>query len=197
MNPEDIKIGETYNVRVKVVKKTDLFIHTRTGVDTALNGCYLFEYAESEVFSPINSANGIKSAETDPKYDQNRKFREGDIVEPCSVKGRWLSEAWKNRAGIHFIVTMSEDADGRMLVKDPDSVIDGYVDAVYFQLVTPVKERERYYIEHDSMGYAIIDRQNVGYVAHFKAVQHPNAKEAAEAERDRLNAEYRKEQSNG
>ena len=68
-----------------------------------------------------------------------------------------------------------------------------HVPFCFLELVTTVEELERYYIEHDTTGYAIIDRQNVGYVAHYKAVQHPHAKEAAEAERDRLNKEYREE----
>ena len=33
--------------------------------------------------------------ETETKYDPCRKFRKGDIVEPCEVKGRWFGAAWK------------------------------------------------------------------------------------------------------
>jgi hypothetical protein len=132
-----------------------------------------------------------------PKYDPCRPFRKGDIVEPCQVKGRWLSEAWKDRAGIRFIVTMSEDADGRMLVKDPDSIIDRYADAVYFQLVTPVEELEPYYVKDDGTHYVVGKRPEepeIVYLAEYSKDRHPHAKEAAQAECDRLNAEYRKEQ---
>lgn len=137
------------------------------------------------------------------KYDPNRLFRKGDIVE-MDNHGRDIAASMK-KAGVElgkrYTVTRDEstESNGRYSIGYVSFIGDDGIEhnSMFFwlKLVTPVEEIERYYIEHDTTGFAIVDRLNVGYVAHFKAVQHPHAKEAAEAERDRLNAEYRKEKS--
>lgn len=85
--------------------------------------------------------------EHEPKYDPCRKFRKGDIVKPCEVKGRWFGTAWKNLKGIHFTVTSDEDEEGVMWVEDPKSLHPKDVEAVFFQLVTPVEELEQHSIK--------------------------------------------------
>lgn len=142
---------------------------------------------------------------TTPKYDPYRKFRKGDIVEPCQVKGRWFGTAWKNRRGIRFTVTKDEDEEGVMWVDDPDSLHPKDVEAVFFQLVTPVEEMEPYRVKLRQEGsfpdtypyYSVIDHDGNEvarfYNEHYEAGK---ARERAEAERDRLNAEYRKEKEN-
>ena len=137
----------------------------------------------------------IKKLST-PKYDPNRKFRKGDIVKPCQVKGRWQSITWKGRSGIHFTVTEDEDEDGIVSIKDPDCKLPSITSAVFLELVTPVEELEPYIVVDAHTHWDVADK-NMKTVAMYSKGNHPHAKEAAEAERDRLNAEYRKEQSNG
>lgn len=82
-----------------------------------------------------------------PKYDPNRKFRKGDIVKPCQVKGRWQSITWKGCSGIHFTVTEDEDEDGIVSIKDPDCKLPSITSAVFLELVTPVEELDTYYVK--------------------------------------------------
>ena len=152
-------------------------------------------------FAALSPANGIKNTEPAPKYDPCRPFKAGDIVKPCSVKGRWWDFTWKERHE-HIVVTEDEDKDGVMGIKEEDSIYPRLAPAVFFQLVTPVEEREPYSVhEADTIkGFDIMrdglcvmtfpfGSKEAGYY-HSKIA----AKEAAQAERDRLNAEYRKEQ---
>lgn len=213
MKPEEITVGETYNVRVKVVRKSDLFIHTKTCVDTALDGGYLFEYAEAEAFSPINSADGTKSAKNAQKYDPCRPFKAGDIVTPSPVKGRWFGAAWEGHREIRFTVTKDEDKEGTMWVQEDDSSTPIWVLAAFFQLISPVEELERYVVIHNDYEkyYEVCwkdDDEPDGRTGRTRCLTtfwyhnppkthtQKHAKAAAEAERDRLNAEYRKEQDN-
>lgn len=131
---------------------------------------------------------------TAPKYDPCRKFREGDIVTPCSVKGRWLGADWKDRSGIRFTVTTDEDEDCTMWVKDPDSIQQDCVDVVYFQLVVPVEELEPYSVV-DAHTHWDVANKDMKTVSTYSKGYHPHAKAAAEAECQRLNEEHRKEQA--
>ena len=201
MNPEEIKVGNKINIEALVIRK----LHSEEQLITCELPTGLQFHIWQRDFEALSPANGIKNTEPAPKYDPCRKFRAGDIVEPCQVKGRWLSEAWKNSAGVHFTVATDEDEIGTMCVKYTDSVIDRCADAVYFQLVTPVEELEPYSVhESDTINGFDIMRDGLcvmtfpygpkeaGYYRNKLA-----AKEAADAECDRLNAEYRKEQNNG
>ena len=137
-----------------------------------------------------------------PKYDPNRKFKKGDIVEPCQVKGRWHSVTWEGRSGIHFTVTEDEDEDGIVSIKDSDCDLPYIAAAVFFNLVTPVEELGPYSVRHNEAhaAWSIYGPFGLSAVNYFYGERYPytqeQAKAAAEAERDRLNAEYRKEQSN-
>lgn len=186
MNPEEIKVGETYKIELLCIlnRENVIVFETPTGDHIPLRS------SDVECVSP---ANGIKHTEPAPKYDPCRKFREGDIVEPCSVKGRWQSPAWAGRSGIRFTVVEDEIEEGIISVKDPDACTYSYTDAVYFQLVTPVEELEPYSVhEYDSV-YEV-QRGTLTFSVFYKTKYGANAaKEAAEAECARLNAEYRKE----
>jgi hypothetical protein len=63
----------------------------------------------------------------------------------------------------------------------------------YLELVTPAKERPPYSVSEATVQY-LVKEDNKKVVAQFCKLYHPTAKAAAEAECDRLNAEYRKEQ---
>ncbi|MBQ7022992.1 MAG: hypothetical protein IJN29_05385 [Akkermansia sp.] len=193
MNLKEIKVGKTYNVRVKVID----FNLARNAVvvwDCGGHPCYfrLEDFTHINPYPPLNLPTTTKIPEPAPKYDPCRKFREGDIVEPCQVKGRWGGTYWKDHSGIRLTVTQDENEEGVMWVKAPDSLSPRVVDAVYFQLVTPVEELEPYSVETCQYGYTVNKGEDI--LATYNDEKHPHAKAAAEAERDRLNAEYRKEQ---
>lgn len=59
----------------------------------------------------------------------------------------------------------------------------------------PVEEMEPYSVETCQYGYTVNKGEDI--LATYNDEKHPHAKAAAQAECDRLNAEYRKEQNNG
>ena len=191
MSNKNIKVGGIGYLRVTVVNVDD-------------DGWFKFRTDEKHmafILSPDEVAQAFTPL---PKYDPCRPFREGDIVTPCQVKGRWCSSAWKGRAGMRFIVTKDEDGEATMRVKDPDSVTDQLVDVAYFQLVSPIEEQEPYYtveakewIDGDSVKFWAVKDEHCDTVAKFyvELYRADGAQKAAEAERDRRNAEWRKEQN--
>lgn len=156
MEQEEIKVGEKYNFTLIATGKAEYGLpatfETPTGRQVIIR---------PDDFEAVSPANGIKNTEPEPKYDPRRKFRKGDIVEPCEVKGRWFGTAWKNRSGIQFTVTKDEDEEGVMWVEDPDSLHPKDVEAVFFQLATPVEELEQHSIEK-----AVMTRDGLEEVIH-------------------------------
>lgn len=128
----------------------------------------------------------LKEKEEKPKYDPYRLFKKGDIVRVVEWNGRV-----KARTGM----------EGRVVGNERNSMVelaiggwkkDVFYPACHLELITPVEEREPYSVKetmsHD--GWQIV-RDGLP-LAIYDSQRHPNAKAAAEAERDRLNAEYRK-----
>ena len=142
--------------------------------------------------------------EAAPKYDPNRKFRKGDKAKPRTINGR---EIPKMPLDVIFTVTGDEDEYGAVPVEYMSPVrgllTSTTVHAVWLELVTPVEELDPFYIERQGEktgGLCFTVRKRNGYAEatfYFGACRsrdEQHAKEAAEAERDRLNAEFRKEQ---
>lgn len=195
MKIEDIKVGETYNVRVTVALIGDSIIHCSIGSNTVN-----FWKPEVSEFSPISPENGIKNTETAPKYDPCRLLRKGDKVQVkkrdgrCNGKdGEYLREAF---------CTVAEDEIRNELVLVLHNATEYRLAPAYLELVTPVEELEPYYVEQQGEktgdlcftvrkrnGYA----ESTFYFGACRSRDEQQAKAAAEAERDRLNAEYRKE----
>ena len=74
------------------------------------------------------------------------------------------------------------------------------LEAFCLELVTAVEELDTYQVEEIGGLWCVRKQEDLGLwntQAWFSTEYHPNAKKAAEAECARLNAEYRKEQSNG
>jgi hypothetical protein len=65
----------------------------------------------------------------------------------------------------------------------------------YLELVEPVEEQEPYSVVDAHTHWDVADK-DMKCVVTYSKLHHPNAKAAAEAERDRLNAEHRKERNN-
>ena len=146
-----------------------------------------------------DTANGTNNTETAPKYDPNREFKKGDKVRVVERHGRYqpnipCDELWKG------LCTVAEDEDfcnNLVKVRSEDGR-EKLSHWWYLELVTPVEELEPYYVKNIIKGYAVckMGAGDLDASCVFWSKYHPNARAAAEAERDRLNAEWRKEQSN-
>lgn len=149
---------------------------------------------ESRGFDPHNMQNGIKNTETTPKYDPCRKFRKGDRVRIVEYKGRNGTSAHPTGA----VVTVDkdeEDCEWVFLKADDEHKLD-VIDPAYLELVSPVEELELYYIEESTGEITLLNKQDPIFHKswRYSAVSAGIiALTEAEAERDRLNAEYRKE----
>ena len=188
MNIEEIKVGETYNVRMRV----NLISHGIISAETVLEQDGEWGIQCGEVYDIcVDEAESFSPIPTPPKHDPCRLFRKGDRVKPRSVFGRKLY--------IKDVLyeVMWDESCNKISVKDLTSAetLVG-MPSVFFELVTPVEELEPYSVQetmsHD--GWQIV-RDGLP-LAIYDARRHPNAKAAAEAEAARLNAEWRKEQNN-
>ena len=195
MNPEEIKVGETYNVRLQVSKKETYGIKAIAANAHDLTNPieHLFEPREFPVFSPISPA---------PKYDPYRKFRKGDKVRVVKRHGREtpLASVMQDLSEKTFTVIADEDEDNDVLIDTSKG--NRFIQFSHLELVTPVEELEPYSVNENehSKSYEVLRGHPVRVCAAYyyggecPAYTKEAAKAAAEAERDRLNAEYRKEQ---
>lgn len=128
-----------------------------------------------------------------PKYDPCRLFRKGDVVEPKSVNGRFFDDYVVPLTGEKCIVEKDEREFQYVVISHNEKKYS--IDPAYLELVTPVEGLEPYIVRKYRSFYAVEKYNNhKDRPATFDIDFHPHAKEAAEAERDRLNAAYRKEQ---
>lgn len=127
----------------------------------------------------------LTSAETAPKYDPCRLFKKGDKVRVVDWNGRTT-----NHKGEIGEVT-EDELGGRVTFSVGSHTFKRCYPICFLELVTPVEEIEPYSVETCQYGYTVNKGELI--LATYNDETHPHAKEAAEAERDRLNAEYRKE----
>lgn len=199
MKKEDIKVGETYNVRVKVHSKPGKNIVAQTvdkwGMAT-LAQATVFTEDERRAFFPLPSEPPTLVG-SQSKYDPCRKFRKGDIVEPTEINGRFPQEL----LGCYRYEVIVREGDMSnphyvtlkpLLAVNSKHLSEIHVNVVFLKLVTPIEEKYPYSIETCQYGYTVNKGELI--LATYNDENHPHAKEAAETERDRLNAEYRKEQ---
>lgn len=137
--------------------------------------------------------NGIKNTEAAPKYDPCRKFRKGDKVRLVSCRGRLPIPFALNAFSMAEILTVEEDENKEYDVLVNNDSFRQMFQACYLELVTPVEELEPYSVGESTDYFSVDDREGEELSIYWKD-KHPHAKEAAEAECARLNAEYRKEQ---
>lgn len=203
MNMSDIKVGETYYVRVQV----DCFHRNKTVVVVQDEDGDL-AYFLPQYFYPC------PTAQDTPKYDPFRLFRKGDKAKPRIINGR---EIPKMPLDVIFTVTGDEDEYGAVPVEYMSPVrgllTSTTVHAVWLELVTPVEEKERYVLIHNKLekyydvcwkdddepdGRTGRTRVRNTYWYHNPPMTYTQqeAKAAAEAECARMNAEWRKEQGN-
>lgn len=216
MKLEDIKVGETYNVRVLVTRKyvhcVDVIADTGSPMYDPEEDVFAFTASEVErTFTPINPYSQIEIfkmteiPEEYPKYDPCRKFRKGDRVRLVARNGRniiavnWICETNITKLK-DDIFTVSEDehlgyVKLEEMTMDQEISLDVLIPVCFLELVTPVEELEPYFVQENQNVVEVfsIDDKDVPATVFFKS-KHKNARERAEAEKDRLNAEHRKEQ---
>lgn len=205
---DKIKAGETYNVRVRVIK-VDEFKNVRADtVDE--NGKRLgvastvFYSGELRAFSPITLENAPKY------YDPCRKFRKGDNVSPCFWYDRPPTAYDVNEITAHFIpekglysVSKDELPDSTVLVEYKGKIIS--MQACHLELINPVEVLKPYFVGESETSYDIFRKTSNGNqlrssfwwkhnpTPELIELSKANAKAAAGAECARLNAEHRKE----
>ena len=197
MATKDIKVGNFYHVLVKVLgidpKNGEITTETANEFGTSLNmEPTYFARSEKEAFFPITPENGTKNSEPAPKYDPCRRFKKGDKVRVVEYKGR-CKKSHCIRVGDILSIAADEANDDTFIARCERNNTDFYLDPAYLELVTPVEELEPYSVVDAHTHWDVADK-DMKTVATYSKGFHPNAKAAAEAERNRLNAEYRKEQ---
>lgn len=200
MNPEDIKIGERVSLHGYISNMTNkhFFITFHTGFNQYTK--VKFEIPALELY-PITPENGIENPESTPKYDPRRKFRKGDKVRFKEYLGR------KSLAHCDEIITLEVDEiHGQCFwleMKPDGDIVQRNAYFCFLELVTPVEEFKPYSVKlrkeltaDDTYPYCAVVDHDGNEAARFysELYEAGKARAAAEAECDRLNAEYRKEQ---
>lgn len=192
---KDIRVGDTYYVRVKVTAKAENHIACRPLILGATMSGFapiFFDFEVAEAF--------YKSILEQPKHDPCRKFRKGDKVElKEEIDGRKLSE-FVTGLTLGKIYTVEEDEKNHIVVIDSDNGLCRY-SFVHLELVTPVEEVEPYEVDcdDDEKEYSIVCRHKFVCVYPYDSDSFYTKEEAcerAEAECARLNSQHRKEMNN-
>ena len=130
-----------------------------------------------------------------PRHDPARLFKKGDAVQVVAWNGRDIARIGQ----IGRVV--SDEHNSRVELAIEGWTKDVFYPACHLELVTPAEEISTYRVgDFSTNGEICVWRDQGGKtekVCSFNVNTHPNAKAAAEAERDRLNTEWRKEAENG
>lgn len=155
-----------------------------------------------------SGCNCKKPTEPAPKYDPCRLFRKGDLVRLKAYNGRKPYDFWHKQTIEHFgaklDTVLADELDSGNVDIFQDAPIDELtvrVHASHLELVTPVEELEPYSVHESETinGFDIMRDGLCVMTFPYGAKEHgwyynkTAAKEDAEAERDRLNEQYRKE----
>lgn len=192
LNIEDIKVGETYNVRVKVIGIANNGVDVIYVDDEGIAGLHIGKRRVS-ILSPLSPEKGTKNTEPAPKYDPNREFREGDKVSVRKIHGKLPQCRYNGMVKVNEgdCCTINEKEHRNCYWVTIPSGGNWCFDAAYLELVTPIEELEPYTVEEGKASFLL--KKGDKLLANYWP-SHPHAKAVAESERDRLNAEYRKEQ---
>ena len=194
MNIEDIKVGEMYNIRVKVDRVDTRFNAVFFTIEGG-NSVYAFGVQDRKIHDLISPLIDVKGVCPPPKYDPCRKFRKGDKVRVVEYKGRKGSSIVL--PGTITTVDEGEEDCDWIYIRIPDDSLDSTttIDPAYLELITPVEEMKPYSVHETDYLYRVMQSVDGGeqVVCEYRKNTHPHVKEAAEAECDRLNAEHRKE----
>lgn len=144
-----------------------------------------------------------------PKYDPCRKFRKGDLVRLKAYNGRKPYDFWHKQTIEHFgaklDTVLADELDSGNVDIFQDAPIDELtvrVHSCHLELVTPVEELEPYTVGKSELitddcecdTWAVFDKAGYVVAQYVEEAYKPGeAKARAEQERDRRNAEYRKD----
>ena len=207
MNPEELnqlKPGDDIFIRARYKRTLEdgdvLFTHSGTNAFGEVVKGEGWTRPENIISSISSPENVIKNTETAPKYDPCRLFKKGDKVRVVAWNGR-------NIKSVDMPADMEVELDERagdinvsVFWKCANNWGKCHLPQCFLELVTAVEELDTYQVEEIGGLWCVRKQEDFGLwstQAWFSTEYHPNAKKAAEAECARLNAEYRKEQSNG
>ena len=196
MNIEDIKVGETYNVQVIITSKEKGLTEVEMSAvvadargKTLSEDVIYFNESDLKAFAPCKPA---------PKHDPCRLFKAGDVVEYRPKDGRANPNLLVGR---RYKVSADEPCDSGIVQVEFDGLrhIDTFVAYNNLELITPVEEIEpHFFFDEDEVRELTVYTIYFGTKRNYELVSSLDKKyytrEQAEAERDRLNAEYRKGQ---
>lgn len=147
--------------------------------------------------------------EEGPKYDSKRLFKKGDVVRVVERDGRRPLRCKSVTIGHTYTVNADEEG-GRVILKNTDDRYSEDVEWCYLELVTPVEDTLPYYVVEQGIEFQVRmkveDEDCLISTFRFKNIVEAyrryydmlpsmkQSREAAEAECERLNEEYRKKQ---
>lgn len=204
MRIEELKKGQPYNVRL-------LFQE----IDCDNDCVFIDPVGLSKIYLSLsNAANRVTPISTPsepptlvgpaPKYDPCRKFRKGDKVRLIKWNGRNPFDAHHglklNPGEVHIVLDDEYDRNEVYIGMSAADEEQSVVHSCNLELVTPIEELEPYTVDECGFAPTLYVRKNgkvymtIPYKEGTSLFQsREEALAAAEAERDRLNAEYRKE----
>lgn len=198
MKYEDIKAGETYNVRVKVIGIA------KDGVDAiyvdadGIAGLHIGKRRVC-ILRPLSPENGTKNTEPAPKYDPCRKFLKGDKVRIREWHGRKPEDNTKNK----IWEVMYDEGDYVDIKHDSYGHHEKrIISTCFLELITPVEELEPFYVceNTESKSFEVRRKEDHKVQAAFYYFDKDDTHAKSEAAKatlehcDRLNAKNRKEQ---
>lgn len=179
-----------------VINARDIFRNMSEGEKACISNflsSYFREATKQEEIRNALKKMGIDLTNIRPKYDPTRLFKKGDRVRIKSVNGRHWN-LWTKEVENQIFVVDADEVECNCVYLGIGVDQTCGVDAHYLELVTPVEEMEPYKLIDSPNTYNIVRDSATVMTIHKKS--HPSAKAAAESARDRLNAEWRKEQNN-
>lgn len=182
MNLELIKVGHTYYAPVEVTKITNGDVHVVP----------IHVYQPEELEEMPNPYRHVHSECSSTELTSLLKIKRGDrvkVVERLGFKPWSLN--WDDELEPSEALWEVDEVDsyGFAQISRP-GMSHASVFFIFLELVTAKEELEPYYVEKGECSYRL--RKGDKVLANFWPT-HPHAKEAADDECARLNAEYRKE----
>ena len=182
MNPQELKKGQSYLILANFNEK-----------DFDDDYVFIAEPTRRALFLNESAVQTCVSLPSEPptSFGPYRRFRKGDRVRVVAWQGR--SPGCSALLGKITTVLHDEYEFGvRIQIGEGESYCTP--EACFLELITPVEELEPYEVTESTDYFAVENSAAGDEVATFWKELHPSPKEAAEIERDRLNAEHRKEQ---
>ena len=192
-----------YEEAIKLKPGTPILIRSKVIAVTSTGDIVYGTHAHEQEYEAMYAKTDCRYADIqipEQNLDIFRLFRKGDIVTPRRVNGRTFSKQLTPLTGEKCIVGRDEIIGDWIVIYHDNK--RHYIDAAYLTLITPVEELDTYIVVENSLNNSYEVRccksEHVCaayYYSHDQATYDVSkAFEAAKAECDRLNAEWRKKQ---